>query len=79
MQQKASGAQQSLQGPWNDDSLADFGVAATAIIKSVVRNREMVAIASLELVKLHHPNSCHMLQSRYSPGHTRHQAPHVAV
>ena len=58
MQQKASGAQQSLQGPWNDDSLADFGVAATAIIKP---NREMVsemvAIASLELVKLHHPNS----------------------
>jgi len=41
MQQKASGAQQSLQGPWNDDSLADFGVsvwASTAIAKCRDRN-----------------------------------------
>ena len=45
MQQLASGAQQSLQGPENEDNLADFGAAASRNILFVDGPAESIVLA----------------------------------
>ena len=45
MQQPASGAQQSLQGPENEDNLADFGAAASRNILFVDGPAESIVLS----------------------------------